>query len=147
MLKLLSLTVVVARWLNHVQLFVTPWTVAHQAPLSMGFPRQEYWNGLPLPSPRDLPNEGSKEGARSLGWEDPLEKGIASHSSILAWRIPWTTLHGVTKSRTRLSNFHFSPLKSQSPFHDSSKGRSNRHKCKGPYFGPVTVPKLKIWEK
>ena len=34
--------------------FVTPWTVAHQAPLSMGFPRQEYWSGLPFPSPGHL---------------------------------------------------------------------------------------------
>ena len=42
--------------LSHVQLFVTPWTVAHQAPLSMGFSRQEYWSGLPFPSPGDLPN-------------------------------------------------------------------------------------------
>ena len=37
--------------LSHVQLFVTPWTVAHQAPLSMGFPRQECWSRLPFPSP------------------------------------------------------------------------------------------------
>ena len=37
---------------------VTPWTVAHQAPLSMGFSRQEYWSGLPFPSPGDLPNPG-----------------------------------------------------------------------------------------
>ena len=37
---------------------VTPWTAAHQAPLSMGFPRQEYWSGLPLPSPGDLPDPG-----------------------------------------------------------------------------------------
>ena len=36
----------------------TPWTVAHHAPLSMGFPRQEYWNGLPFPSPGDLPDPG-----------------------------------------------------------------------------------------
>ena len=43
---------------------------------------------------------------RSLGWEDPLEKGKATHSSILAWRIPWTILHGVAKSWTRLSDFH-----------------------------------------
>ena len=40
---------------SHVRLFATPWTVAHQAPPSMGFPRQEYWSGLPFPSPRDLP--------------------------------------------------------------------------------------------
>ena len=37
---------------------VTPWTVAHQAPLSMGFPRQEYWSGLPFPPPGDLSNPG-----------------------------------------------------------------------------------------
>ena len=40
------------------QLFVTPWTVAYQAPLSMGFSRQEYWNGLPFPFPGDLPDSG-----------------------------------------------------------------------------------------
>ena len=42
----------------------------------------------------------------SLGWEDPLEKGKATHSSILAWRIPWTTVHG-SRSRTLQSDFHF----------------------------------------
>ena len=40
-----------AKSLSHVQLFVTPWTAAHQAPPSMGFSKQEYWSGLPLPSP------------------------------------------------------------------------------------------------
>ena len=40
-----------AQSLSHVQLFATPWTVAHQAPLSMGFSRQEYWSGSPFPSP------------------------------------------------------------------------------------------------
>ena len=43
-----------------VQLFVTPWTVACQAPLSMGFSRQEYWSGLPCPPPGDLPKPGFK---------------------------------------------------------------------------------------
>ena len=42
--------------LSCVRLFATPWTGAHQAPPSMGFSRQEYWSGLPFPSPRDLPN-------------------------------------------------------------------------------------------
>ena len=42
--------------LSHVQLFETPWTLACQAPLSMGFSRQEHWSGLPFPSPGDLPN-------------------------------------------------------------------------------------------
>ena len=41
-----------------VRLFATPWTVAYQAPPSMGFSRQEYWSGLPFPSPGDLPNTG-----------------------------------------------------------------------------------------
>ena len=46
--------------LSHVQLFVTPWTVAYQASLTMGFPRQEYWSGLSFPSPGDLPDPGIK---------------------------------------------------------------------------------------
>ena len=44
--------------LSHVRLFVTAWTVAHQAPLPMGFPRQEYWNELPFPPPGDRPDPG-----------------------------------------------------------------------------------------
>ena len=44
--------------LSHVQLFVTPWTAAHQPPLSMGFSRQEYWSRLPCPPLGDLPNPG-----------------------------------------------------------------------------------------
>ena len=44
--------------LSRVRLFATPWTVAYQAPLSMGFSRQEYWSGLPFPSPGDLPHPG-----------------------------------------------------------------------------------------
>ena len=44
--------------LSCVWLFVAPWTVAHQAPLSMEFSRQEYWSGLPFPTPRDPPNQG-----------------------------------------------------------------------------------------
>ena len=43
---------------SHVQLFVTPWTVARQVHLSMGFSRQEYWSGLPFPPPGDLPDLG-----------------------------------------------------------------------------------------
>ena len=44
--------------LSHVQLFVTPWTVTREPPLSMGFARQEYWSGLLFPSPGDLPGPG-----------------------------------------------------------------------------------------
>ena len=52
--------------LSHVQFFVTPWTIAHQAPLSMGFSRQEYWSGLPIPSPGDLPNPGIEPASLAL---------------------------------------------------------------------------------
>ena len=52
--------------LSHVQLFTAPWTVAYQVPLSMGFSRQEYWSGLPFPSPGDLPNRGIEPGSPAL---------------------------------------------------------------------------------
>ena len=45
---------------------MAPWTVAYQAPLSMGFSRQEYWSGLPFPSPGDLPNPGIEPGSPAL---------------------------------------------------------------------------------
>ena len=48
------------RVLSCVQLFVTLWTVTRQAPLSMGFSKQEYWSWLPFPSPRDLPDPGQR---------------------------------------------------------------------------------------
>ena len=43
---------------SHIQLYTTPWAVAHQAPLSVGFSRQEYWNGLEYPSPGNVSNPG-----------------------------------------------------------------------------------------
>ena len=58
-------------YLSRVRLFATPWTVAHQAPLSMGFSRQEYWSGLPFPSPGDLPNPGFEPRSPAL-WADAL---------------------------------------------------------------------------
>ena len=52
--------------LSRVRLFVTPWTVAYQAPPSMGFSRQECWSGLPFPSPGDLPDPGIEPGSPAL---------------------------------------------------------------------------------
>ena len=57
---------------SSVQLFVTPWTIACQAPLSMGFSRQEYWSGWPCPSPGDLP----KPGIESTTPESPVFAGV-----------------------------------------------------------------------
>ena len=56
----------VVQLLSHVRLFATPWTIAHQAPLSMGFSRQEYWSRLPFPSPGDLPDPGIKPASPAL---------------------------------------------------------------------------------
>ena len=53
-----NLVKVKVKSLSRVRLFATPWTVAYQAPLSMGFSRQECWSGLPFPSPGDLPDPG-----------------------------------------------------------------------------------------
>ena len=51
---------------THVGLSATPWTVAYQAPPSMGFSRQDYWSGLPFPSPEDLPDPGIEPRSPSL---------------------------------------------------------------------------------
>ena len=60
------MSTVCVKSLSHVQLFATPWTVAHRAPLSMGFSRQEYWSGLPFASPGDLPNPGTEPKSPTL---------------------------------------------------------------------------------
>ena len=99
---------------SHVQLFATLWT-AHQAPLSTGFSRQEYWSGLPCPPPRDPPNPGIEPASlmspalaggflnASATWE---AQEMATCSCVLTWRIPWREEPGrlqsvgVTKSQT-----------------------------------------------
>ena len=63
---LLASAVAAVQLLSRVRLFVAPWTVARQAPLSVRFSRQEYWSGLPFPSPGDLPDSGMEPGSPSL---------------------------------------------------------------------------------
>ena len=65
---------------------VTPWAVAHQASLSMGFSRQEYWSGLPLSSPGDFPNPGIKSGSPALQ-ADSLLTELRGKPSASAWLI------------------------------------------------------------
>ena len=60
------LCVCVLSYFSRVRLFATPWTVAHQDPLSMGFSRQEYWSGLPFPPPGDLPDPEMEPGSPAL---------------------------------------------------------------------------------
>ena len=75
----------------------------------IGYPLQYSWASLVAQMVKNLPAMWWTC-VRSLGWEDPLEEGMATHSSILAWRIPmdrgaWqAVVHGVTKSQTQLSN-------------------------------------------
>ena len=64
--------------LSHIQLFVTPWTVARQAPLSVEFSRQEYWSGLPFPPPGDLPNAGIKPVSPALQADSLLLSHLGS---------------------------------------------------------------------
>ena len=71
----------------------------------IGYPLQYSWASLVAQLIKNPPAMRETR-VRSLGWEDPLEKGKATYSSILAWRIP-CIVHGVAKSRTWLSNFHF----------------------------------------
>ena len=75
-----------AQSLSRVQLFATPWTVVHQAPLLMGLSRQEYWSELPVPSPGDLPKPGIKPGSLPLKADSlPSEpQGILLSHSLLS---------------------------------------------------------------
>ena len=78
--------------LSHVLLFATQWTVAHQAPPSMGFSRQEYWSGLPFPFPGDLPDPGieprsSTLQAEALSSEPPTENSVSLNLSCLIGNI------------------------------------------------------------
>ena len=79
--------------LNRVHLFVTPWTVAYQAPLSMGFSRQQYWSGLPFPSPGDLPNPGIEPGSPALQTDALLSEPPGKHMPILSLLIPGKLKH------------------------------------------------------
>ena len=69
------------RSLSRVWLFATPWTVAYQAPPSMGFSRQECWSGLPFPSPGDLPDPGIKPGSPALQADALLSEPPGKHSN------------------------------------------------------------------
>ena len=79
--------IVKVKSLSRVGLFMTPWTVAHQAPPSMGFSRQEYWSGLPFPSPGDLSDPGIKPRSPALQTDaltsEPQGKPHSSCSSAI----------------------------------------------------------------
>ena len=91
---------------------MTAWTAAYQAPPSLEFSRQEYWSGVPLPSPSNAGGMGSNPSQET---KIPLPATDGG-----AW---WAAVHGVTKSRTRLSDFmftfHFHALEKEMATHSS----------------------------
>ena len=119
----LCVTCVCTQSLGRFRLFATPWTVAHQAPLSMGFSRQEYWSGLPCPPPEDLPDPGIEPRSPALqadslpseppvvirdGWGFPLHLGSgcvvhqnsmlsSNHTRTKSWPWPLLTSFGVPR--------------------------------------------------
>ena len=80
-----TLSVLCGWSLSCIWLFVTPWTVAHQVPLSWGFFRQEYWSGLPCPPPGNLPNPGIKP--RSPALQETFFFNHLSHQSKFEWSL------------------------------------------------------------
>ena len=87
--------IVKVKSLSRVLLFVTPWTIAYQAPPSMGFSRQEYWSALLFPSPGDLPNPGIKSGSQRVWHDWATSPSLSLH---YYFRYPWTLSFNLTLS-------------------------------------------------
>ena len=122
----------VVQSLSRVQLFATHWTVAHEASLSVEFSRQEYWSGLPFPSPGDFPDPGIKPGSPALQADSlPSENqgspnacmllllSCVSHVRLCA--TPETTAHQAPPSLEFSRQEHWSGLPFPSPMHESEK--------------------------
>ena len=122
---------------SRVQLFATLWTVAPQAPLSMGFFRLEYWCGLPCPPPGDRPNPGIKPMSlmppaltggfftTSATWEaikvQLLLLLLSRFSRVRLCATPWTAAHQASPSLGFSRQEHWSGLPFPSPVHESEK--------------------------
>ena len=76
---------------SFIQLFATPWTIAHQTPLSMGFSRQKYWSGLPCPPPGDLPDPRVESGSPALQ-ADSLPSEPPGKPSVQFSSVVWSCL-------------------------------------------------------
>ena len=85
---------------SHVQLFVTSWTVACQAPLSMGFPRQKYWSGLPFPSPRDLSYTGMEPASPVLAAAAKSLQSCPTLCDPIDGDPPGSAVPGILQART-----------------------------------------------
>ena len=112
--------------------FVIPWTVAHQAPLSSGFPRQEYWNKLPFPFPGDLPDLGIEPVSPALAGGFCTTEPPGTPTSLLLLLLscfsrvrlcvtPWTAAHQAPLSLGFSGQEHWSGLPFPSPMHENEK--------------------------
>ena len=94
--KLWNLLCMCVQSLSHVRLFATPWTIAHQAPLFMGFSKQEHWSRLPFPTPGDLPSLGIKSAslashAEAGRFSTAGPPGLLGHKKEQNW-VSWNTV-------------------------------------------------------
>ena len=89
------------KWLSRVRLFATPWTAAYQAPPSMGFSRQEYWSGVPFPSPGDLPYPGIELGSPAFQADTLTSEPPGKYMDIVIFIRPVVKGIRWTERRTR----------------------------------------------
>ena len=120
-----------AKSLSHVRLFATLWTVAHQASLSMGFSRQEYWTGLLFTSPGDLPNPG----VEPVSLTSPaLSTGFFTTSS--TWESPCKYMYSLILTLMLWTGYHYS--------HSRDEDLRNRAVTEFPKVTLTLVPEL-VW--
>ena len=100
----------------------TLWTIAHQAPVSMEFSRQEYWNGLPFPTPGDIPNPGMEPRFPTLQADSlPSEPLLSRFSRVRLCVTPETAAHQALPSLGFSRQEHWSGLPFPSPMHESEQ--------------------------
>ena len=134
MIMKLCILLPIVKLLSRVRLFATPWTVAYQDSLSMGFSRQEYWSGLPFPSPGDLPDPGIEprsptleadtltsepERATTKGTRIQKEQGTGCRLPLLTvaqWQVPAlnTQLPSISHTRCHFCCSHWNELQALS---------------------------------
>ena len=93
-----------AKLLSRVQLFGTPWTVAYQVPLPMGFSRQDYWSGLPFPPPGDLPDPGIKSNKQNSPMTQKLKLSDWKLKELLGW--PKSSFSFLSKNKRHIFYLH-----------------------------------------
>ena len=129
---------VILNHLSHVWLCPSPWSVAHQAPLSQGFSSQEYWSGLPFPPPGDLPDPGIEPASVSCVGRRALHHQHHLGSPLSYRRGDWTT-------NMRMQNHAWQRAGAQQSFrrkHQPAKCRAERCRERWP---PALLPSCVLW--